>query len=75
MDMLVVKGRYKSALEVLIEMKNQSVKFTKDTYVLTFAVCYKLNSPESFKICSTLREEALLKGQVLSRKASHFFVV
>ena len=30
------------ALEVLIEMKNQDVKFSRDTYVLAFAVCYKL---------------------------------
>lgn len=30
------------ALEVMIEMKNQDVKFSKDTYVLAFAVCYKL---------------------------------
>ncbi|KAF5913665.1 hypothetical protein HPG69_017286 [Diceros bicornis minor] len=43
MDMLFIKGKYKSALEVLIEMKNQDVKFSKDTYVLAFAICYKLN--------------------------------
>ena len=32
------------------------------------------NSPESFRICTTLREEALLKGDVLSRRASCFAV-
>ncbi|XP_062943173.1 pentatricopeptide repeat-containing protein 2, mitochondrial isoform X2 [Cynocephalus volans] len=74
MDMLFIKGKYKSALEVLIEMKNQDVKFSKDTYVLAFAICYKLNSPESFKICTTLREEALIKGEVLSRRACCFVV-
>lgn len=74
MDILFIKGKYKSALEVLIEMKNQDVKFSKDTYVLAFAICYKLNSPESFKICTTLREEALIKGEVLSRRASCFAV-
>ncbi|XP_011944741.1 PREDICTED: pentatricopeptide repeat-containing protein 2, mitochondrial isoform X1 [Cercocebus atys] len=74
MDMLFIKGKYESALEVLIEMKNQDVKFSKDTYVLAFAICYKLNSPESFKICTTLREEALLKGEILSRRASCFAV-
>ncbi|KAM5330983.1 pentatricopeptide repeat-containing protein 2, mitochondrial isoform 3-T3 [Glossophaga mutica] len=74
MDMLFIKGKYKSALEVLIEMKNQDVKFSKDTYVLAFAICYKLNSPESFKICTALREEALLRGEVLSRRASCFAV-
>ncbi|XP_036888025.1 pentatricopeptide repeat-containing protein 2, mitochondrial isoform X3 [Sturnira hondurensis] len=74
MDMLFIKGKYKSALEVLIEMKNQDVKFSKDTYVLAFAICYKLNSPESFKICTVLREEALIRGEVLSRRASCFAV-
>ncbi|XP_036166253.1 pentatricopeptide repeat-containing protein 2, mitochondrial isoform X2 [Myotis myotis] len=74
MDMLFIKGKYKSALEVLIEMKNQDVKFSKDTYVLAFAICYKLNSPESFKVCTTLREEALIKGEVLARRACYFAV-
>ncbi|OWK02341.1 PTCD2 [Cervus elaphus hippelaphus] len=74
MDMLFIKGKYKSALEVLIEMKNQDLKFNKDTYVLAFAICYKLNSPESFQICTTLREEALIKGEILSRRASCFAV-
>ncbi|XP_058140503.2 pentatricopeptide repeat-containing protein 2, mitochondrial [Dasypus novemcinctus] len=74
MDMLFIKGKYKSALDVLIEMKKQDVKFSKDTYILAFAICYKLNSPESFKICTTLREEALIKGDVLSRRASCFAV-
>uniref|UniRef100_A0A8C6AZI9 Pentatricopeptide repeat domain 2 n=1 Tax=Monodon monoceros TaxID=40151 RepID=A0A8C6AZI9_MONMO len=64
----------KGALEVLIEMKNQDVKFNKDTYILAFAVCYKLNSPESFTICTTLREEALIKGEILCRRASCFAV-
>ncbi|XP_055277860.1 pentatricopeptide repeat-containing protein 2, mitochondrial [Moschus berezovskii] len=74
MDMLFIKGKYKSALEVLIEMKSQDLKFSKDTYVLAFAICYKLNSPESFQICTTLREEALIKGEILSRRASCFAV-
>ncbi|XP_066233066.1 pentatricopeptide repeat-containing protein 2, mitochondrial [Saccopteryx leptura] len=74
MDMLFIKSKYKSALEVLIEMKNQDVKFSKDTYVLAFAICYKLNSPESFKICTAVREEALIKGEVLPRRAACFAV-
>lgn len=74
MDMLFTKGKYESALQVLIEMKNQDVKFSKDTYVLAFAICYKLNSPESLKICTTLREEALMKGDIVSRRASCFAV-
>ncbi|XP_007457118.1 PREDICTED: pentatricopeptide repeat-containing protein 2, mitochondrial isoform X1 [Lipotes vexillifer] len=77
MDMLFIKAHswlLTGALEVLIEMKNQDVKFNKDTYVLAFAICYKLNSPESFTICTTLREEALIKGEILCRRASCFAV-
>ncbi|KAM6157348.1 pentatricopeptide repeat-containing protein 2, mitochondrial [Erethizon dorsatum] len=74
MDMLFIKGKYENALEVLIEMKNQDVKFTQDSYVLAFAICYKLNSPESFKMCTSLREDALIKGDILSRRASCFAV-
>ncbi|XP_007457119.1 PREDICTED: pentatricopeptide repeat-containing protein 2, mitochondrial isoform X2 [Lipotes vexillifer] len=69
-----LKMSFTGALEVLIEMKNQDVKFNKDTYVLAFAICYKLNSPESFTICTTLREEALIKGEILCRRASCFAV-
>uniref|UniRef100_A0A8C9AD91 Pentatricopeptide repeat domain 2 n=1 Tax=Prolemur simus TaxID=1328070 RepID=A0A8C9AD91_PROSS len=69
-----LKVSFTGASEVLIEMKNQAVKFSKDTYVLAFAICYKLNSPESFKICTTLREEALIKGELLTRRASCFAV-
>nr|XP_048707723.1 pentatricopeptide repeat-containing protein 2, mitochondrial isoform X4 [Caretta caretta] len=43
MDMLFKKGHYESALEVLGEMRKQHVKFIKDTYLLAFAICYKLN--------------------------------
>ncbi|XP_060047221.1 pentatricopeptide repeat-containing protein 2, mitochondrial isoform X2 [Erinaceus europaeus] len=74
MDMLFIKGKYESALEVLVEMRNQSLKFNKETYVLAFAVCYKLNSPESFNICTTLMEESLTKGEVLPRRAFCFAV-
>ncbi|XP_005413995.1 PREDICTED: pentatricopeptide repeat-containing protein 2, mitochondrial isoform X2 [Chinchilla lanigera] len=74
MDMLFIKGKYENALEVLIEMKNQDVRLNSDSYVLAFAICYKLNSPESFKICTTLREDALTKGDILSRRACCFAV-
>ncbi|XP_043563748.1 pentatricopeptide repeat-containing protein 2, mitochondrial isoform X2 [Chiloscyllium plagiosum] len=44
MDMLFMKQRYERALGVLLEMKNQGIKFSKDTYTLAFAVCYKMNN-------------------------------
>ena len=42
MTMLFKKGHYKSALEVLAEMKKQGIPFNKETYLLAFAICYKL---------------------------------
>lgn len=74
MDMLFTKGKYERALQVLIEMKNQDVRFSKETYILAFAICYKLNTLESLKICTTLREEALIKGDIICRRAYCFVV-
>ncbi|KAM9139074.1 pentatricopeptide repeat-containing protein 2, mitochondrial isoform 2-T2 [Pangshura tecta] len=74
MDMLFEKGHYESALEVLGEMKKQHIKFIRDTYLLAFAICYKLNSPESCKICTNLLEEAQLKGDNMPRRAYCFAV-
>ncbi|XP_065262477.1 pentatricopeptide repeat-containing protein 2, mitochondrial [Emys orbicularis] len=74
MDMLFKKGHYESALEVLGEMRKQHIKFMKDTYLLAFAICYKLNSPESCKIFTKLLEEAQLQGDNLLRQAYCFAV-
>lgn len=35
---------FTGALEVLIEMKKQDIPFNKETYLLAFAICYKLVS-------------------------------
>ncbi|XP_007486569.1 pentatricopeptide repeat-containing protein 2, mitochondrial isoform X1 [Monodelphis domestica] len=74
MNMLFIKDNYEGALEVLIEMKNQGVKFNKDTYVLAFAICYKLNSAKSFNTSMNLLDEALIKGEVLTKRAYSFAI-
>uniref|UniRef100_A0A8C3LWU7 Pentatricopeptide repeat-containing protein 2, mitochondrial n=1 Tax=Chrysolophus pictus TaxID=9089 RepID=A0A8C3LWU7_CHRPC len=74
MTMLFKKGLYKSALEVLAEMKTQGIPFNKETYLLAFAVCYKLGSLESCKISAKLLEEAQLKGDTLPPRAFYFAV-
>ncbi|XP_058025002.1 pentatricopeptide repeat-containing protein 2, mitochondrial isoform X2 [Ahaetulla prasina] len=43
MDMLFEKGHYEDALDVLLEMDRENVRFSQDTYLLAFAICYKLN--------------------------------
>ncbi|XP_054253541.1 pentatricopeptide repeat-containing protein 2, mitochondrial [Indicator indicator] len=74
MTMLFKKGNFESALEVLVEMKKQGIPFNKETYLLAFAICYKLDSMESCKISEKLLEEAQLKGDVLPLRAFCFAV-
>ncbi|NWH73154.1 PTCD2 protein, partial [Piaya cayana] len=74
MTMLFKKGHFASALEVLVEMKKQGIPFNKETYLLAFAICYKLDSLESCKISEKLLEEAQLKGDMLPPRVFCFAV-
>ncbi|KAK2538885.1 Ptcd2 [Columba guinea] len=82
MTMLFKKGHYESALEVLIEMKKQDIPFNKETYLLAFAICYKL-AKVLHRIClvgfryglpwgsySMMTSECLLKDSLDSFKIS-----
>ncbi|XP_067106887.1 pentatricopeptide repeat-containing protein 2, mitochondrial [Osmerus mordax] len=73
-DMLFLKGCYSSALEVVIDMKNQGVGFNKDTFTLAAGTCYKLNTPESYQMCCALMEEGQTKGNLIPRHAYCFAV-
>ncbi|KAM3600401.1 uncharacterized protein V6R79_022846 [Siganus canaliculatus] len=73
-DMLFTKGSYENALEVLRTMRNQGVSFNKDTLTLAFGTCYKLNTAESYRICTALIEEAQTKGHFIPRHAYCFAV-
>lgn len=72
MTMLFKKGHFESALEILVEMKKQGIPFNKETYLLAFAICYKLGNVESSKISAKLLEEAQLKGDALPLRAYCF---
>ncbi|CAN0316059.1 unnamed protein product [Bubo scandiacus] len=74
MIMLFKKGHFESALEVLVEMKKQGIPFNKETYLLAFAICYKLDNLESCRISAKLLEEAQLKGDTLPLRAFCFAV-
>ncbi|XP_061589288.1 pentatricopeptide repeat-containing protein 2, mitochondrial [Cololabis saira] len=74
MDMLFIKGWYESAMEVLRSMRSQGVPFNKDTVTLATATCYKLNTAESYRICTTLIEEEQTKGNFIPRHAHCFSV-
>ncbi|KAM9735456.1 pentatricopeptide repeat-containing protein 2, mitochondrial [Menidia menidia] len=73
-DMLFIKGSYESAMDVLRTMRNQGVAFNKDTITLATATCYKLNTAESYRICSALLEEEKTKGWFIPRHAYCFAV-
>ncbi|CAB1332502.1 unnamed protein product [Coregonus sp. 'balchen'] len=85
-DMLFMKGLYESALDVLRDMKNQGVPFTKDTFTLATGTCYKLVSHAGivtptpmikdigFRICAALMEEGQTKGHMMPRHAYCFTV-
>ncbi|KAL7988941.1 hypothetical protein Chor_007860 [Crotalus horridus] len=74
MDMLFEKGHYEDALNVLLEMDRENVRFSQDTYLLAFAICYKLNSPASWEIVNSLLEDKHLYGHELSRRTQYFIV-
>ncbi|NXY43582.1 PTCD2 protein, partial [Ceuthmochares aereus] len=74
MTMLFKKGHFASALEVLVEMKKQGIPSNKKTYLLAFAICYKLDNLESCKISEKLLEEAQLKGDTLPPRVYCFAV-
>ncbi|XP_072310680.1 pentatricopeptide repeat-containing protein 2, mitochondrial [Eucyclogobius newberryi] len=73
-DMLFTKGAYENALEVLRTMQTSNITFNKDTLILAFGTCYKLNTPESYKICTTLIEDFQSKGHPIPRQAYCFAI-
>ncbi|XP_072227478.1 pentatricopeptide repeat-containing protein 2, mitochondrial [Leuresthes tenuis] len=73
-DMLFIKGSYESAMGVLRTMRNQGVPFNKDTMILASGTCYKLNTVESYRICTALMEEEQTKGHFVPRNAYCFAV-
>ncbi|XP_053195710.1 pentatricopeptide repeat-containing protein 2, mitochondrial [Scomber japonicus] len=73
-DMLFTKGSYENALEVLRTMRKHGVPFNKDTLTLASGTCYKLNTPESYRIFIALLEEGQTKGNFIPRHAFCFAV-
>ncbi|XP_068430544.1 pentatricopeptide repeat-containing protein 2, mitochondrial [Clinocottus analis] len=73
-DMLFTKGSYENALEVLRTMRDQGIPFNKDTLTLAAGTCYKLNTAESYRICTALIEEEQTKGLPIPRHMYCFAV-
>uniref|UniRef100_A0A3B3ZN39 Uncharacterized protein n=1 Tax=Periophthalmus magnuspinnatus TaxID=409849 RepID=A0A3B3ZN39_9GOBI len=55
-------------------MQIHNIQFNKDTLILAFGTCYKLSTPESYKICTTLIEESQSKGRLIPRQAYSFAI-
>ncbi|XP_036973234.1 pentatricopeptide repeat-containing protein 2, mitochondrial [Acanthopagrus latus] len=73
-DMLFTKSSYERSLEVLRTMRSQGVQFNKDTMTLAIGTCYKLNTTESYRICTALIEDGQSKGHFIPRHAYCFAV-
>lgn len=73
-DMLFTKGLYENALEVLRTMRNQGISFNNDTLTLATGTCYKLNTAESYRICTALIDEKQAKGHFIPRHAYCFAI-
>ncbi|KAM7392599.1 hypothetical protein PAMA_007624 [Pampus argenteus] len=74
MDMLFTKGSHESTLKVLETMRKQGLSFNSDTLMLASGTCYKLNTPESYRLCIDLLEGSHVKGFYICRRAYCFAV-
>uniref|UniRef100_A0A4W6BL85 Uncharacterized protein n=1 Tax=Lates calcarifer TaxID=8187 RepID=A0A4W6BL85_LATCA len=55
-------------------MRKEGVPFNNDTQILAVGTCYKLNTAESYRICTALIEERQSKGLSIPRHAYCFAV-
>ncbi|XP_034094867.1 pentatricopeptide repeat-containing protein 2, mitochondrial [Gymnodraco acuticeps] len=74
LDMLFTKGYYENCLEVLTTMRKQPVPFNINTLTLASATFYKLNTEESYRMCTAMLENGLTEGMTIPRHALCFAV-
>jgi len=75
MDLLYENGRYQDVLNTFDTIKSRQVqggRYPKNVVVLTFAACYKLNTPEAFDYACNLWKEASGSGHIPMRRAITF---
>uniref|UniRef100_A0A2M3ZA17 Putative pentatricopeptide repeat-containing protein 2 mitochondrial n=1 Tax=Anopheles braziliensis TaxID=58242 RepID=A0A2M3ZA17_9DIPT len=74
-DLLYEHGRYREVRELFDSIKSRQVqggRFPKHCVTLTFAACYKENTPEAFQYAMDLWKEVNSVGHVPMRKATAF---
>ncbi|XP_068104431.1 pentatricopeptide repeat-containing protein 2, mitochondrial isoform X2 [Hyperolius riggenbachi] len=74
LEILHQHKQYEKGLEALLEMKTQRVAFNKYTYLMAFAICYELNSPQSLETAMSVLGEASMNRVALSRLSLCFIV-
>ncbi|KAF3849309.1 hypothetical protein F7725_015806 [Dissostichus mawsoni] len=74
LDMLFTKGYYENCLEVLTTMRKQPVPFNIYTLTLASATFYKLNTEESYRMCTAMIEDGQTEGMNIPRHALCFAV-
>ncbi|GFG39338.1 hypothetical protein Cfor_08291 [Coptotermes formosanus] len=75
MDLLFQNERYQDMLdvfEIIKQRQHQEGKFPKNVVILTFAACFKLNTPESFKYGMAVWKELKEVGHIPMRRAVTF---
>ncbi|CRK95707.1 CLUMA_CG009164, isoform A [Clunio marinus] len=76
LDLLFQSEQYQDILNTFDIIKSRQIqggRFPKNVIVLTFAACYKLNTPESYEYARKLWKEILDSGIVPMRRAVTFF--
>ncbi|XP_053674304.1 pentatricopeptide repeat-containing protein 2, mitochondrial-like [Anopheles nili] len=74
-DMLYENGRYQEVRELFDSIKSRQIqggRFPKHSITLTFAACYKENTPTSFQYAMDLWKELNSVGHIPMRKATAF---
>ena len=77
MDLYFKSGMYKEVLEAFEELRGKQLadtKYPRDPLVLATAACYKINTPETFKIATDLITGAREDGVHILRRALIFTV-
>ncbi|PSN51224.1 hypothetical protein C0J52_10560 [Blattella germanica] len=75
MDLLFEHRRYQDVLdvfEIVRARQHQDTKFPRNVVILTYAACYKLNTPESLKYGMDLWKELKEVGHIPMRRAVTF---
>ncbi|KAM5194063.1 pentatricopeptide repeat-containing protein 2, mitochondrial [Mantella aurantiaca] len=73
LDLLYTECQYEKAFEILEQMETQGFNLNRETLILAFAICFKLNNPRSLEKSIKIFEKAESKDIRPPRLALCFF--